>query len=107
MENQTDKALRFNEGKLKWNLVDFKSIEPLVKVLEFGSTKYEVGNWKKDMDLDDILNSMLRHVIELADGYYTDKESGEPIVGHIMTNCMFFEYHIKKKLNKTKDGNTK
>jgi len=34
------KALRFNEGKLKWSLVHFKSLEPLIQVLMFGASKY-------------------------------------------------------------------
>lgn len=34
------KADRFNSGKLKWSLVDFKSLEPLVRILEYGAEKY-------------------------------------------------------------------
>ena len=33
-------GLRYNTGKLKWSLVDYPSLEPLVKVLEFGAEKY-------------------------------------------------------------------
>jgi len=34
------KALRFNEGKTKWSLVDFNSLKPMVDVLVFGANKY-------------------------------------------------------------------
>src|SRR4051812_1544114 len=33
-------GLRYNQGKPKWSLVDFKSILPLVSVLEYGAHKY-------------------------------------------------------------------
>lgn len=35
-------ARRYNEGKLQWSLVDFKSLEGLVRVLEFGAFKYSL-----------------------------------------------------------------
>lgn len=31
---------RFNEGKLKWSLVSWKALEPMVEVLMFGRNKY-------------------------------------------------------------------
>lgn len=34
------RAKRYNDGKLKWSLVDFESLEPMVRVLEFGAKKY-------------------------------------------------------------------
>ena len=40
-------ADRFNEGKIAWELMDFKSLEPLIEVLMFGATKYSKDNWKK------------------------------------------------------------
>lgn len=38
--NQLPKSKRFNVGKIKWTLVHFKSIECMVEVLMFGSSKY-------------------------------------------------------------------
>lgn len=39
-ESLEDKALRYNEWKPEWTLVDFDSLESMVRVLEFGSKKY-------------------------------------------------------------------
>jgi len=44
------KALRYNTGKLRWSLVHYRSLEPMVRVLEFGATKYSPDNWKLGMD---------------------------------------------------------
>lgn len=99
-----EKALRYNNGKLKWSLVDFKSIEPMVKVLMYGACKYEPFNWKKEMPLEDILDSLQRHVVSLMSGEYLDSESGLPHIGHIICNAMFYEYHYnKQKLNELQE----
>jgi len=36
----SEQALRYNTGKRQWSLVDFKSLESMVEVLEYGENKY-------------------------------------------------------------------
>lgn len=91
----TIQALRYNEWKPKWHLVHFPSLEPLVKVLEFGAKKYEEKNWMKPMDKKQILDSMIRHLVRLMEDEELDSESWLPHIGHIMANCMFYSYHSK------------
>ena len=91
-----EKASRFNEGKRKWSLVHYKSLEPLVEVLEFGAKKYGEFNWQKGLDKKEILESMMRHLASLMDGEQNDKESGLHHIGHIMCNAMFYEYFKSK-----------
>ena len=42
------KARRYNAGKLKWSLVSWKALAPLVKVLMYGAHKYSV--WESTAD---------------------------------------------------------
>ena len=93
---EANKAMRFNDGKLKWSLVHFKSLEPMVKVLMFGAKKYDAHNWKKGLDRDEILESMMRHLAAIIDGEENDPESGISHMGHIMCNAMFYQYHHGK-----------
>lgn len=86
------KAERFNDGKLKWSLVHFKSLEPMVRVLMFGAQKYSVDNWKKGLDKKEILESMQRHLAALIDGEQNDPESGLSHMGHIQCNALFYNY---------------
>lgn len=88
-----DKALRYNEGKTRWSLVHFPSLEPMVKVLEYGCKKYEAENWKKPMDKKQILNSMMRHLVRLMEDEELDSESNLKHIGHILCNAMFYSYH--------------
>ena len=88
---EKEKATRHNEGKRKWSLVHFKSLEPMIEVLEYGEKHYGKGNWQKGLDKTEILESMMRHLTDLMDGEQNDKESGLHHIGHIMCNAMFYE----------------
>jgi len=98
MSDNKEKSDRFNEGKLKWSLVHYKSLEPMIKVLEMGAKKYSPDNWKKGLDLKEVQESMQRHLASLMDGETHDKESGELHMGHIMCNAMFWVYHYNKNI---------
>jgi hypothetical protein len=96
---EQEKSLRYNQGKPQWSLVDFKSLEPLVRVMEYGAKKYERFNWQKGLDLNQTLESLARHLFALMRGEIVDPESGEKHIGHIFCNAMFWEYHYNKQLN--------
>lgn len=88
-----ERSLRYNANKLRWSLVDFESIEEMVKVLEFGATKYTPGNWKKGLNREEVLESLQRHLIQLFSGQEVDEESQSHHMGHILCNAMFYLYH--------------
>lgn len=102
-------GLRYNEGKRSWSLVDFKALEPMVEVLEYGRDKYTVKlpdgkvisgahNWKKGLDMMQILESLSRHLFAMMDGELIDPESGKPHIGHLMCNAMFWSHFYQQKI---------
>jgi len=93
-------ALRYNKNKPQWSLVNFKSLEPMVQVLEFGAKKYSRDNWKKGLNKNEVLESLARHLFALIDGEEFDQESGLPHIGHIMCNAMFYQYENCKEIIK-------
>ena len=95
--NEGGQALRYNKGKSQWSLVDFKSLEPMVEVLEFGARKYAKDNWKKGMPVSQVIESMLRHTFSLLSGETHDKESLIHHIGHIQCNAMFIAYILREK----------
>jgi hypothetical protein len=93
-----EQSERFNKGKLRWALVDFESLEPMVEVLEFGAQKYAPDNWKLGLNQEEILESMIRHLTELLAQVKKkqpglDSDSGLKHMGHIQCNAMFYNYH--------------
>lgn len=91
----TTYADRKNEGKMAWELVDFKSLEPMVEVLMFGAAKYAPNNWKKGQPTSEILGSLIRHLVSYQGGETIDPESGKDHLGHAMCNLMFLVYNNK------------
>lgn len=94
-----NKGLRYNTGKRKWSLVHFKSLEPMIEVMEFGMKKYARDNWKEGFDKQEILESLQRHLAKLFDGEEIDQESGLQHIGHILCNAMFYSYYASKETN--------
>jgi hypothetical protein len=101
---ETKNSMRFNEGKPHYGYIHFKSLLPMVRVLEYGAKKYDLDNWKNPpKDKDEHLQSMLRHLIALLDGEVIDHESGLPHIGHIMCNAMFHSFHTTVSKESKKD----
>lgn len=51
-----EEALRYNNDKLQWSLVHYESLEPMIRVLEYGAHKYSIfedslGNRYKGSDV--------------------------------------------------------
>jgi hypothetical protein len=87
-------GLRYNDGKLKWSYVNWKAIEPMVRVLMYGAQKYSPDNWKKGLKKEEVLESAMRHLTKLIDGEMNDPESGLSHIGHLMCNAMFYQYMV-------------
>ncbi len=85
-------ADRHNDGKPQWSMVDFKALEPMVEVLEYGAKKYSKDNWKKGLPYTKVSESLIRHLVAFLSGEYFDSESGLPHVGHIACNAMFLSH---------------
>jgi hypothetical protein len=83
---------RFNNNKLKWSLVSWRALEPLVQVLMFGAEKYDDHNWKKGLKYTETCESLQRHLNSFLEGEDNDKESKISHVGHILCNAMFLSY---------------
>lgn len=123
------KALRYNNNKPQWSLIDFKSLLPLIDVLKYGELKYSIfenefgeeikgsevdknnifdlklvssgrENWKLGLDKKEILDSLMRHTVSLLDGKEYDDESKLHHIGHIMANAMFYSYYLNKENGK-------
>lgn len=91
------KALRHNEGKPDWTLLDFEALLPLVEGMMYGATKYERDNWKNECeDPNQHIQSAFRHLTAISQGEEIDPESGVRHSGLVMCNMMMYNYHTKK-----------
>jgi len=82
-------ALRYNEGKPRFDLIEFSLLEPMATVLGFGAQKYDVWNWKRGLHASANVASLMRHLAALQSGQEYDAESGIHHIGHMMCNLLF------------------
>lgn len=92
MKKKNEVGLRENTGKLKWSLVSWKALEPMVRVLMFGAQKYDSWNWSKGLKYTEVCESLQRHLNSFIQGEDNDSESKLEHVGHILCNAMFLSY---------------
>jgi len=95
IKEDNDKGLRFNEGKIRMDLVPAFAQEQYAKVLTKGAEKYADWNWAKGMKWTKVLASLERHLQEIKAGRDIDPESGLYHSAHIMCNAAFLTEYYK------------
>jgi hypothetical protein len=90
-----DKGLRFNEGKLRYDLVPAFAQEQYVSVLTAGARKYADRNWELGMRWSKVLSSLERHLAAVKRGEDYDPETGLLHSAHIMCNAAFLTQYYK------------
>ncbi len=89
-------GMKFDKEKLRWDLLDLKAIEGIVKVLTYGAKKYAPHNWKKVKNGEDrYYAALMRHLTVYRDGEKMD-ESGLTHLEHVGCNIMFLLYFENK-----------
>ena len=94
--NTGHKGLRYNKGKLRYDLLHTKALEGITKVMTKGAEKYSERNWELGMAWSDIIKSLERHFIAFKNGEDFDPETGELHIDHLQCNAHFLSayYHI-------------
>ena len=68
-------AARYNEGKIRYDLIPTYALEQLALTYTYGAQKYSDDNWRKGFSWRKTIGSLLRHVYKWARGEKLDKES--------------------------------
>lgn len=99
MRQEGSSAQRYNSGKLRWDLIDWESVEEMVRVLEKGAERYAPDNWKKGLHREEMLESIQRHLVALFKKEEIDSDPGflTHHMGNIMCGAMFYLYHYRNK----------
>jgi len=95
MKKQTEETtgigngLRYNNGKLRYDLVEPRAHRDMVEVLTDGAIKYSDRNWENGMSWTSVIASLKRHLIAIESSEDYDKESGRLHVAHLACNAHF------------------
>ena len=98
---------KYDEDKVRMDLVPLECIESIAKVLTYGADKYEENSWQELPDFwKRYKAALLRHLTALDKGELIDKESGLYHIDQVLTNAMFLSwgFHHGKAISiNTKD----
>ena len=74
---EQEEGLKDDNGKLRYDLLPFESIDEIIKVLNYGCKKYKPNSWQKVEDgIERYTAALLRHLSLWRQGEDIDTESG-------------------------------
>lgn len=82
-------GLRFNQGKLRYDLVEPRAHRDMVEVLTDGANKYFDRNWERGLSWTSVLASLKRHIAAIESGEDRDPESKRLHIAHAACNVHF------------------
>lgn len=92
--SQVKEGVRYNKGKIRYDLLEPFAIEELAKVFTAGSKKYEDNNWLKGMNWSKMRASLGRHLAAYDKGedFDFDPTCKDCLAGNCMNHTGL--YHI-------------
>ncbi len=92
-------AVKYDDGKTDWSLLPFEALEEVVKVMEYGKTKYSAHNWSsgEGFKYSRVFNASMRHLLSFMRGEDKDPETGLSHIAHCACNILFLLHFIKFK----------
>lgn len=81
-------GLKYDDGKVRLELVPPSLVLAVGEVLTFGAKKYEANSWR-GVSAERYQGALLRHLMAYMDGEINDAESGFPHLWHVACNVAF------------------
>jgi hypothetical protein len=99
MKQKQGKALKFDKGKPRYDLVPVYPLRVVVDVLTWAVTDkpkpYTDHNWRKGQLFSKTLASLERHIQQFKGGEDLDWESRKHHLAHAVFECMYLIEHRK------------
>ena len=95
IKEEKETAYKETEGKLFYEL-DFKFIKQMAERMASNKGKYEPYNWQKLDNIEDLKQSLFRHVLEVMNGNYEDDNREFGHLEAVAINAMFINYQLKR-----------
>ena len=88
---------KYDDKKLRWDLLPYAEIEDVVKILTHGAKKYGDENWKEVKGGRwRYLAAAMRHIVTWKKGEIVDRDTGVSHLAHAVC-CLLFLMWIDKK----------
>lgn len=88
-------GVKFDQGKVRTDLLDPLAMEGTAEVLGKGAIKYEDRNWEKGMKWSRPYGALLRHLFAFWRGEDIDPETGLYHIDQVGCNAMFLQRYFR------------
>lgn len=95
MKSGLQGGMRFNNDKIRYDLLEPHAIEELVKIFTFGSRKYAPNNWLKGLSWTQVNASLKRHLAQWEKGEDRDQETQLLHMAHVAWNALAIVSYYK------------
>lgn len=86
--NSNAEGKKFDEGKIRVDLLPSESLFAVAEVLTFGASKYGEHNWRKGIAWSRLYAAAQRHMMKWNAGETHDEESGKNHLAHACVNLL-------------------
>lgn len=81
---------KYDQDKMRYDLVPFRGLDDVVRVLTYGANKYGPDNWREVKRAEERYPAAaLRHLSAYLQGEAYDPESGLPHLAHAVCSLLF------------------
>lgn len=87
-DNKPGQALRYDFGKLRYDLIPVVPKAELARVFTIGARKYGDNNWRNGFDFSRVLAALERHLEAWKAGEVIDQTDGQHHLASVMWGCM-------------------
>lgn len=96
-QRKIEPGLRYDAGKIRYDLIPADSLCALAHVYTVGAAKYADRNWEKGMSWSRVFGSLLRHSYAFWRGENIDSETGCHHMAMAAWNCLALcSYEMRK-----------
>lgn len=92
----SDGGTKYDQDKLRMDLIPGEMIESLAQTLTFGVKKYHDNNWRKGLMFSRVRGAALRHFTAWSKGDDIDEESGLNHLDQAFTNLGFLVTFVRE-----------
>lgn len=91
---------KHDEGKRRYELLQYDALEEIIKALEYGAKKYSDYNWLKGTEWSRYFGACMRHLTAWWRGESRDPESGLTHLAHAGACILFLITYEQRLLGK-------
>lgn len=93
--SEKGKGLRYNEGKLRFDLFPAFAKKIIAQIFTKGAEKYALRNWENGMRWSDVEQSLERHYNDYKSGMDFDPDDGQLLIAKVAWNALAITEYYK------------